>query len=66
MGEAKELFLTIDAGTTAIKVSALNSAFKIVASENMEYQLITDVILSLENSVLLILILHVWMYAKYT
>ena len=42
MGEAKELFLTIDAGTTAIKVSALNSAFKIVASENMEYQLITE------------------------
>lgn len=42
MGEAKKLYLTIDAGTTAIKVSALNSAFKIVASENMEYQLITE------------------------
>lgn len=38
----KDYYLTIDAGTTAIKVCAVDSGFRLAASVNMEYTLCTE------------------------
>jgi len=40
--ESKGLFLIMDIGTTSVKVSILDSAFKAVSHDRMEYLLITD------------------------